>query len=95
MSELQASGLFPNGAADILTMPLRANPDDLDFFPKDVGLAFDFGGKIADRVIEEDINLRMKAENENDQTPFNIVTYQTIRVKKTDAFMKLDNLVTV
>lgn len=56
---------------------------------------FSFNPKVADRIVEEDINLRMKPENEDDMTPFNIVTYQTIRVKRTDAFMKLDNLVTV
>jgi uncharacterized linocin/CFP29 family protein len=94
---LAESGLFTGGMADILEHPLYENDSrnaNSPFFTKGEGLIFTYNPKVADRVVEEEVNLRMKGENESDQYPFNIVTYQTIRVKRTDAFMQLGNLVT-
>jgi uncharacterized linocin/CFP29 family protein len=98
-SMLAESGLFIGGMSDILEHPMRNN-DTLQaakpyFAAKDLGLMFAVDKRVADRIVEEDINLRYKGENESEQHAYNIVTYQTIRVKRTDAFMKLDNLVTV
>lgn len=96
-SMLSESGLFIGGLADILEHPMRNN-DALQaskpYFAKDAGLMFSVDKRVADRIVEEDINLRYKGENESEQHAYNIVTYQTIRVKRTDAFMKLDNLIT-
>ena len=41
-SMLSDSGLFQGGLADILEHPLRADPANLAFFPKDVGLDVQF-----------------------------------------------------
>jgi len=96
-SMLAESGLFIGGMADILEHPMRNNDAKQTakpYFVKDEGLMFAVDKRVADRIVEEDINLRYKGENESEQHAYNIVTYQTIRVKRTDAFMKLDNLVT-
>lgn len=83
-AELLAKRL-PNGMNDIIEIPIGL-PAGTD------GIVCDYGPLIAERYVEEDINLKEKMENEDGNIPFNIETYQGMHIKEINAFVKLKNL---
>lgn len=89
----QIAKLFPNGANDIYIAPLTAD-QDRTIIPADGGLLCDYGPRIAERLVEEEINLQQDFEmDENNLFPFNVVTYQSLDIQELDAFLPLENLV--
>lgn len=89
----QIAELFPNGMNDILKAPLTAN-QATTIIPEDGGVLCDYGNGIAERYVEEEINLQQDFEmDENNLFPFNVVTYQALDIHRTEAFLKLDNLI--
>jgi uncharacterized linocin/CFP29 family protein len=89
----QIANLFPGGQKDIFKAPLTAD-QGTTIIPEDGGLLCDFGNGIAERYVEEDINLQQDfAMDENNLFPFNVVTYQSLDIHRVEAFLKLDNLI--
>jgi uncharacterized linocin/CFP29 family protein len=88
----QIASLFPNGKNDIFKAPRTASGNTI--IPEAGGLLCDFGNGVAERYVEEEINLQQDfAMDENNLFPFNVVTYQSLDVHRVEAFLKLDNLI--
>jgi uncharacterized linocin/CFP29 family protein len=88
----QVAKLMPNGMSDIIKAPSTISGETI--IPADGGLLCDYGNTIAERVVEEEVNLQQDfAMDENNLFPFNILTYQTQRIHEFDAFCQLKNLV--
>jgi len=88
----QIAALFKNGMADIFQAPATANAG-ATIIPEDGGVLAAFDQEVAERYVEEEINLRQYAENDNQIYPFNVVTYQSLDIHDVNAFVKLDNLI--
>lgn len=89
----QIAKLFPNGLADIFEAPATANGDST-IIPEDGGVLCDYGNGIAERYVEEEVNLQQDfAMDENNLFPFNVVTYQSLDIHFVNAFVKLGNLI--
>lgn len=89
----QIAKLFPNGANDIYIAPLTAD-QNRTIIPADGGLLCDYGSRIGERYVEEEINLQQDfGMDENNLFPFNVITYQTLDIHYLDAYMQLGNLV--
>ena len=89
----QIAGLFPNGMADIVKAPQTANGNST-IIPVDGGVLCDFGKGVAERYVEEDVNVQGDFPmNEDNLFPFNVLTYQSIDIHRVEAFLKLDNLI--
>jgi len=88
----QIALLFKNGMNDILLAPATAN-GGATIIPEDAGVLAAFDQEVAERYVEEEINLRQYAENEDQMFPFNVVTYQSIDIHDVNGFVKLDNLI--
>lgn len=91
----QIASLFPNGKADIFQAPSTANGGET-IIPVDGGVLCDFGNGIAERYVEEEVNLQQDfGMDENNLFPFNVLTYQSQDIHRTEAFLKIDNLIDV
>jgi len=87
--------LFANGRADIYVAPETIYGEDAEVtvVPEDGGVLAVFDNLIGERWVEEEVNLREMPSNEDDVTPYNIVTYQTVDIHDVNAYLKLDNLI--
>lgn len=87
--------LFPNGRADIYVAPetIYGEDEEVTVIPEDGGVLGVFGNIVAERWVEEEVNLREMPSNEDDVIPYNIVTYQTVDIHDVNAFVKLENLI--
>jgi len=88
---------FPNGKADIYKVPqflFGEDKQDTTPIPAATGLLCAYGNDFGERWVEEEVNLRQQVPDENENIPYNIVTYQTVDIHQTGAYLKLDNLVT-
>ncbi len=88
----QIASLFPNGMGDIYKAPSTVQGETI--IPEDGGVLFDFGNRIAERYVEEEVNLQADFEmDKNNLIPFNILTYQSLDIHEVNAFLALDNLI--